>query len=236
MPPYFGSNIVRGMVMGFTRDRQLTLGLDPSDDPNDNLATSSLAFYLAPTQSVNVSAATFLNNQGAGGECPDTEGWHGIVVSGSNIVDGVAFTDVSSGFMHVSVSISPRNNKVEIYLDSKLMATSSIPEVFGVGPYKAPAIPSFHGTSFEYNASTMGESSPLANGPSLNDFFTPWILGGGYTDGIVSTGFMGASRNGRRSGLNGHIGSFKIYTKALNAREVLKNFNAQKAFFKNILI
>lgn len=237
MPPRFGSNIVRGMVMGFTRDRQINAGLDPSNESDANLTSSSLSFYIAPTQSVNVSDVTFINNQTAGGDCPDSEGWHSMIVSANSLAsDGKSFSDVSSAFMHVAVSISPSRNKVEIYLDSHLMATSSIFDVFGIAPYTSPAIPSFHANSFEYTTSTMGPSSPLAKGPSLHPFFTPWIIGGGYTDGLDSGGFMGTPTNGYSSGLNGHIGSFKIYTKALNSGEVLKNYNAQKAFFKNIQI
>lgn len=236
MPPFFGSNVVRGMTMGFTRDRQITLGLDPSDEEGDNLTSSSLGFYLAPTQSVNVSDVTFINNQSIDNECPSTEGWHSLFVPASSVVNGKSFLDSSASFMHVSVAISPKNNKVDLYLDSNLMATSSMHDVFGVNPYTTPAIPSFHADSFNYSVSTMGESSPLANGPSLNNFFTPWILGGGYTDGNIDDGGFMGSNSGLRSGLDGHLGSFKIYTKALNSIEVLKNYNAQKDFFKNIVI
>ena len=77
----------------------------------------------------------------------------------------------------------------------------------------------------------------LTGGPQLNSFFTPWIIGGGYTDGYVldgsGFGFMG-SHHGIKSGLNGFVGSVKIYTKPLNSKEVLKNYEAQQGFFKSI--
>ena len=38
-----------------------------------------------------------------------------------------------------------------------------------------------------------------------------------------------------QSGLNGYIGSFKVYGKALSSTEAKKNFDAQKGFFKNIV-
>ena len=38
-----------------------------------------------------------------------------------------------------------------------------------------------------------------------------------------------------RSGLGGHIGSFKMYARPLTTDEVKQNFDAQKGFFKNIL-
>ena len=36
------------------------------------------------------------------------------------------------------------------------------------------------------------------------------------------------------SGLNGHVGSLKFYSRPLNINEVRKNYEAQKGFFKNI--
>ena len=69
--------------------------------------------------------------------------------------------------------------------------------------------------------------------------WTPWIVGGGWTDGMKITsdtgGFM-ANKHGYRSALDGYVGSLKFYSKALTNTEVLTNYNAQKAFFKNIKI
>ena len=77
----------------------------------------------------------------------------------------------------------------------------------------------------------------LTQGPKLDPNFTPWVLGGGYTDGNLvpnaTAGFMG-SFAGAKSGLNGYVGSVKFYSKPLNSTEVLKNFKAQKGYFKNI--
>jgi len=36
------------------------------------------------------------------------------------------------------------------------------------------------------------------------------------------------------SALNGFLGSFKVYSKALTTKEVKTNFRGQKGFFKNI--
>ena len=36
------------------------------------------------------------------------------------------------------------------------------------------------------------------------------------------------------SGLRGHLGSIKFYSKPLNSGEVLKNYNAQKDVFENM--
>ena len=76
--------------------------------------------------------------------------------------------------------------------------------------------------------------------PRNNSFFTPWLLGGGWTDGIPvaadtsAGGFMGTG-HGYSSGLNGYVGSVKFYAKPLSNSEVKTNYNAQKGFFKNIV-
>jgi hypothetical protein len=97
-------------------------------------------------------------------------------------------------------------------------------------------------SSFYYSASTVVQNTGKTlfdNGPKNDTYFTPWIVGGGWTDGIPinpSTregGFMG-TRHGLTSGLNGFVGSLKFYSRPLNSSEVLANYNAQKGFFKNI--
>ena len=92
-------------------------------------------------------------------------------------------------------------------------------------------------------------SKNYAMGPKLDEFFTPWIIGGGWTDGLSSKyltdtdgnpiptsysgGFMGGG-NGIYSGFGGYIGSFKIYSNPLTAAEASKNYNAHRLFFTNI--
>ncbi len=46
----------------------------------------------------------------------------------------------------------------------------------------------------------------------------------------------GTSATVPESGLDGFIGSFKLYTKALSNTEVRKNYTFQKGFFKNIQV
>ena len=89
-------------------------------------------------------------------------------------------------------------------------------------------------------------------GPKLDTIYTPWTLGGGYTDGFLkwdghstpqtsltelpdAGGFMN-KYHGKTSGLNGFVGSVKFYSKSLDNKEVLRNYNAQKNYFKNIEI
>jgi len=71
-------------------------------------------------------------------------------------------------------------------------------------------------------------------GPSLGTYFTPWILGGGYTDGMSTGNFMGGSFGGIISGLKGYLGGIKFYSRPLTEQEVLNNFDVSKDFFKNV--
>jgi hypothetical protein len=116
--------------------------------------------------------------------------------------------------------------------------TSSYQTVFGTSRsgevFKAPSV--FQTNSFEYNSSSVTSSSvaEIKSGPELNTYFTPWILGGGYTDGNPDGNFMGGEYNGRISGLRGYLGCTRFYTRPLNEGEVLDNYNATQKFFKNI--
>jgi hypothetical protein len=216
-----GSETVRGMVWGFSRDVQVFSGTEPSDTDSDNVFNEAV-FYVAPTQSVNTSDITFVNKNV--GDCVSGNNILKCSYPISSIVSSVAFSDASAGFIHVALTVNVKDNYVALYCDGVSMVTSSIPDVFGITNNFPPSLPSFYGTSsFEHT-----------NGPSLNKFFTPWIIGGGYSDGL-DDGFM-SIRSGKTSGLFGHIGSFKIYNNALTTAEIVKNFDAQKGFFKNILI
>ena len=145
--------------------------------------------------------------------------------------------NVSSQFILIDITCEPETDLIKIYADGTLLATSSVSDVFGV-PYKSsPNLPTFKkDNSFEYTSTTVDGPSILKQGPLLNTFYTPWIVGGGYTDGMYQYGnFMGGgSRGGVVSGLRGHIGSLKFYSRPLDNLEVSTNFNAQKGFFKNI--
>jgi hypothetical protein len=117
------------------------------------------------------------------------------------------------------------------------VATSSLSYTFGIEPYTMPNLPTFKkGSSFEYNTSSTMASYPieLRYGPKLDKFFTPWIVGGGYTDGMKTGNFMGGEYGGIISGLRGYLGSLKFYSKPLSSEEILNNYKAQQGFFKNI--
>ena len=125
-------------------------------------------------------------------------------------------------------------------------------------------------SSFNYSGmyvDSLPEDSPLFppgslgqkdfwywNGPQsqlqgMGVITTPWIIGGGFTDGMHSQGsltytpgsiegmnFMGGKWGGKKSGLHGFIGSLKLYNRGLSSSEVLKNYKSQLGFFTNIRI
>jgi hypothetical protein len=134
--------------------------------------------------------------------------------------------------------MDPTKDFVKIYLDGVNIATSSYQTVFGTTKIeeviKAPSV--FQNNSFKYDTSTVNADSIDAAkaGPQLDTFFTPWILGGGYTDGNPDGNFMGGEYNGKVSGLRGYLGCVRFYTRPLDDSEILSNYNATQKFFKNI--
>jgi len=223
-----GTGIVRGAILGFTRDRRFTSGLDPSNDATEN-GIAGLQLVLAPTQSYDSSSAGFIANR----ENCNRSSWYGMTVPVFQKFNGKTLSSCNNEFSQLSVSIDPQANQVKVYLDGVNLATSSYQDTFGTErlreTFKAPSIK--QNNSFEYSG-----------GPSLDSYFTPWILGGGYTDGIDGniTGntpdgnFMGGRFGGQISGLRGYIGCTRFYSKPLSEDEILNNYNATQKFFKNI--
>ena len=88
-------------------------------------------------------------------------------------------------------------------------------------------------TNNTYQGTTMGEPVATDTVGSFGDMIvgqhTPPLANG-------SGGSAGTRFQIPRSGLNGYVGSFKIYTKPLSTKEVEDNFESQKGFFKNILL
>ncbi len=264
--------VVKGLLMGFTRDRRLTQGVSPTNNPADNTLAQGLQFYMSPTQSINTSCVSFLSVSANAAYCPHDElppsGYHGLYIDTSTTVGGIKFGDVSSNFMQVTVTIDYANEVAAFWLNGQLMTTSSISQVFGAdGP---PNIPSMvDPSSFSYSSiydgelpynpplyppASVGQTSfwywggplPEGNGGVL---MTPWIIGGGYTDGMsakalpqyvprtnAGSNFMGGVWGGKKSGLYGHLGSVKLYNRPLTSVEIKKNYEAQRGFFENIKV
>lgn len=224
-----GDKVCKGMLCGFTRDRRLTqASASYSSDNAANDPVSSMSFFLAPVQGRDASSAGFVNKEA----CGDYADFYKMKV---DLAD-TGFGNVSSQFVLVDITCDPSENSISFFADGSLVATSSISEVFGVNPGQAIQMPGFKkNNSFEYGEATVSGPNTLKSGPKLGPFYTPWIVGGGYTDGMYQHGnFMGGNHSGIVSGLRGHVGSLKFYSRPLNSLEVEKNYKAQKGFFKNI--
>lgn len=226
---------VNGMVFGFTRDRRFTKNSLPS---NFNVSNSYLdsVLVLAPTQSFNGSSVGFINKREIA--CASSSQWNGMVATVSSTQGGVSLSSCEDEFCHIVLTLNPTENNIKYYLDGVNIATSSYQDVFGINPVKAmPQIPSvFQENSFRYDSAHVSPNSVEAakSGPSLDTFFTPWMIGGGYTDGNPDGNFMGGKYGGKSSGLKGHLGGVKMYFRPLTPPEVVTNYNATKNFFKNI--
>ena len=249
---------VYSVLMGFTRDRRFTKNAVPSNNLWDNPIDGDLKFYMAPVQSVNTSALTFIRRPGPDGEChPELstgQRYLGLVVDASSI-------DCSSGFKLITVTADPDDDGVvSIYCNGSKLKSQSFTETFGFkGPPNIPG--SLNASSFIYN-NVYKDSLPTIpvkfipssvyqgdfwtfDGPKAGGF-TPWIVGGGYSDGMTNLefgfskdsdagmNFMGSEHGGKRSGLNGFLGSVKLYKRAVTQEEAMQNYDAQKGFFENI--
>lgn len=234
------TDVVRGMVIGFTRDRQITKSLIPSNDTADNAAADGM-FYIAPTRSVNASSVAFINKASVTG-CPSQYEVFKLGIPLTTTIPGTTkkLYDVSSQFMHFAITSKPEDNNISVYVDGVLVSSTTLTDTFGVENGKNLNIPSFiKQNSFTYSLSSTG-SPNFAYGPTIPpNSFTPWIVGGGFTDGNYlpsddsNKGFMGKG-HGLNSGLNGHVGSLKFYSRPLTNSEIVDNYNSQKGFFKNI--
>ena len=301
-----GSKTV-GMMMGW-RDKG-------TPEHTSGYATSGLEFFIAPTVGQNQSYTRNPNNSWGHSVClaekwgdtnaptPSQVSAIGMFIPSSTLnTNGSGIADVSSSYLHFNVAFDYNANQVRVCLDGEPLSTSSLQDVLGVDP-RTSVIPT---------AAQIGKSPPLppdptrGTAPSKESFlgvniydepltpervsfpvFTPWIIGGGYTDNIPSIegtdyrpmGFLGSNTNNTyqltqpgtdtvtttidgkiyvkgqhnpplssskgsngpatriipRSGLDGFVGSFKIYGKPLTTIEAKVNFDSQKGFFKNIL-
>ena len=222
----FGTQAVRGFLLGLTTDRRITLDQPPSNLFSTN-PIDSACFFLAPTQSTDSVKANFISREFYDEDsCLGTNSYHCMKQPINSLSNGKYFSSIGNEFCHVAITLSPGEDNLSFYLDGDLVTTSSISNVFGIPKYQMPNLPSFKKTnSFEYSS-----------GPYLDKYFTPWIVGGGYTDGFSGGNFMGGTYGGIKSGLNGFLGSLKFYSKPLNANEVRENYRAQSGFFKNINI
>lgn len=242
------TSIVRSLTMGFTRDPIFTSNSGGVPGPDFDLGsthgvdtsstTSSIAFFIAPVQSYSEKGASFIRKS----DCtPEDNPYYGMSVNLSSTTEsGYALSSCTSSFMHLSISFNPTNDSIKLYLNSELLAEDSMSNVFGTEEYHPLRVPTFKkDNSFDYTQAYSGITEAFVNGPENHQYFTPWILGGGWTDGYPmdsstsSGGFMG-QRYGLYSGLTGYLTSFKLYNAPLTKTQVLKNYNAHKDFLNKV--
>ena len=306
-----GTNFSRtiGMIMGW-RDR---------GSPTDSGAwySSGLEFCIAPTVGQNQSYATTPDTTWGHSVCiaekwepsvgvtpqPDQITQVGMFIPSSILTSsGFGIKDVSSAYHHINVSFDYKRNKVDFNFDGELLTTSSLSNVFGGNPDDT-VLPTAVQMKLEDESAEVYFNDPMTEsflGNTVYDerctpervafpVFTPWIIGGGYSDNMPIVpgtnyrpqGFLGSNTNNihqntqygasvssitigtrgdyivgqhtpplsggkggsasdrkkiPRSGLDGFVGSFKIYARPLTTSEAKRNFDSQKGFFQNILI
>jgi len=233
------SEYARGLIMGFTRDTRWTKGYMPSNEVGGEEGyneASSYGFLIAPTISYDQSSIAFINK-----DCSFNDGQLGMFIS-RNVAtqSGKTLDNISKEFTDLAITLDYKKDNISVLIDGEVLMSSSISESFG-SPYAAPLkLPSIKfENSFEYDVATVGPSAPieLKRGPKLYRYFTPWILGGGYTDGMALTGnFLGGEYGGVTSGLKGYLGSTKFYSKPLKASEIEFNYSIQQKLYKNIVL
>ena len=199
----------------------------------------------------------------------------GVSTPVSGVNNGVTLGDVSNTFVHMCLSFDYNVNKLRTMVDGELWHEVNMASSLMVGYAQSLNVPTWADEDDGGTMSVYKQSFSPADanyGPSVSldgETFTPWVLGGGFTDGIPAgkvngdtqsyAGFLGYNTNDSyydntggsgavsqhnrsiplkdsrwKSGLNGYIGSFKVYGKPLSSTEAKQNFNAQKGFFKNI--
>jgi len=231
-----GSDYVRGMIVGFTIDQRWTKTSLPTNDYlTQDPSVSGYGFLIAPTISYDSSSVAFIAKE----PCNPEQGWRGMFIPHTKTTaNGTPLWWCENQFCQLAFTVDYAKDLLSVYLDGELLETSAVSEVFGTEPYKTVKIPSFKkDNSFEYGEATVGSLAPksLKNGPKTYPFFTPWILGGGYTDGYAIGGnFMGGEYGGQRSGLKGHLGSVKFYNKTVEPAGIKNNFDTQKRLFKAV--
>ena len=240
-----------GMIIGFR------------DKGGVGATSSGLEFGVFPTVSQNANDESTGHSIAIAETSNRTE--LGAVISSDTSSNGVSILDASASFVHMSIVFNYDDDNLKMYMDGELLCTSGLTTIFDLKTTKSINIPSItmKGSSEYVNSWTPSGN----NGPKVGLMgfsFTPWILGGGFSDTILqkpslgsyNPGFLGYNTNSTHgpvpasqhypslgsinpraeSGLDGFLGSFKVYSKALTTNEVKTNFKGQKGFFKNIKI
>tara|TARA_R110000765_G_scaffold10279_3_gene32026 strand:- start:5073 stop:7925 length:2853 start_codon:yes stop_codon:yes gene_type:complete len=247
---------VHGMIMGFR-------------DKGGISNPQGLEFGIWPTVSQNRNDGEFGHSIVIAEDIDNDE--LGVTLASSIELEGTSIIDASGTFLHMAVVFDFKSDTLNIYADGVLLKSRGIKSSFDMQESNSLNIPSFttSGDNLTSSWQSSGDVGPNVGASALGLGFTPWILGGGFSDTIPRTtyggsllgtrdpGFLGYNSNKHygsppasqhspnlgsganpspTSGLDGFLGSFKLYSKALSNNEVRTNFKVQKGFFKNIKI
>ena len=234
---------VRGLLIGF-RDKDVSGLADHTASPEnyESSSTGELEFVVLPTVGQNSLVGRQVGWEWGHSiaiqekEIRDSTNStvlaepsrHGNVGSGTELgmkvsvaqetSDGKSCSSCDVEFSHYNVSFNYMNDKVTIFLDGKMLASSSISEAFNIpahrplnSPTPIATEPNSRRSWFASDDKAEDLKEGMADLP-LSPVFTPWILGGGYSDminmdaGFNSTpvGFLGANTNDQ---YKQHVGS-----------------------------
>lgn len=275
-----------------TRTKGMLIGWRDKGSPGTSLS-AGLEFVVLPTVAQNnaiwgksVCIAESVSGEGGGSGCRTELGFK--VPASSTTDSGYSIADASAGFTHIAIACDTKTDAISLFVNGEFLASSLISTAFDIEPGSPINIPSrISEGHFHETRGAFGEKLYDGSLPNI-PIFTPWILGGGFTDGIAESpftlqsslnttfpGFLGTNTNTSyyavasdtgggpigqhtdttpgneiaglggytksgsnyqiaRSGLDGHLGSFKMYSKPLSTKEVVTNYKAQSPFFNGI--
>lgn len=174
----------KGMIIGW-RDR---------GDPG--VAASGLEFVALQTVAQNdpvwgqsVVISEEISGQGADPDCREEVGFKIDLTSSSE--SGYSIGEASSTFAHHALVFDYNKNAVSLYLNGEFLASSVYSDSFKVTAGSPLSLPTKIGGN-HFHAKSVNEyfeslySTPIMPAAPV---FTPWVLGGGFTDGISDSPF-----------------------------------------------
>ena len=153
-----------------------------------------------------------------------------------------SFVNAGDGYensLGVRTSVSRADNFTESLHEGSTLAPSlpmQTPWIIGGGftdvaprSYDVETDVGFHTTPFGFLGSNTNDKYFTTTADVSSGGIT-----GQHVPGLGGEAYSGSVRNIPRSGLDGYVGSFKLYGRPLNTDEVSTNYVAQRGYFQNI--
>ena len=130
----------------------------------------------------------------------------GVTVASSIELEGKSIVDASGTFLHMAVVFDYNTGNLNIYADGVLLKSSGIKTSFDMQEAESLNIPSFtmSGANLISSWQASGDVGPNVGVNGLGVGFTPWILGGGFSDSIPRTNYGGSLLGTRDPGFLGY--------------------------------